>query len=91
MTKPASKPRLLSAAMWRALEDFADAGGHGYGEYAHLSKRTAQALQRRGLVELGHRDLGGGRYMAWGHATVAGRERLRQHRQQRAAGAWKQA
>ena len=62
----------LSPAMVRALRDFAEPGGHGYGEYAYLARPTAKALRDRGLVTLSTRDLGGGRKMGWGVATEAG-------------------
>lgn len=70
----------LSRAQIRALEDFAQAGGHGYGEYAYLSRATAKALASRGLVTLTYRILGGGKKMGWGFITDEGREALRQLR-----------
>lgn len=70
----------LSAAQVRALDKFCQAGGHGYGEYAYLSRATAIALSERGLVVLSIRDLGGGRKMRWGFITDAGRDALRETR-----------
>lgn len=76
---PTSRPR-LSPAMWRALDDFAQPGGHGYGEYAYLSRATAKALRRRGLVTLGSRtSCFHARQIAWGWATEEGKRLLREH------------
>jgi hypothetical protein len=69
----------LSDAQIRALEDFAQPGGHGYGEFAYLSRATARVLARRGFVTLGTRDVGD-RRIAWGWATRDGLDALRQLR-----------
>ena len=47
-------------------------GGHGYGDYAYLPSRTAEALARAGLVTLGFLRRGR-RSIAW--ATLAGAPR----------------
>jgi hypothetical protein len=71
----------LSPAQWRALDDFAQAGGHGYGEHAYLSRATAKALQRRGLVTLGSKtSMFRARRIAWGWATEEGKRLLRERR-----------
>jgi len=76
----------LSKAQWRALEDFAQAGGHGSGEYAYLSKPTARALERRGLVELGRRKMAYEPSIPWGRATLAGLQQLAMRRSRAARG-----
>jgi hypothetical protein len=73
--------RRLSNAQVRALEDFAQPGGHGYGEYAYLSRPTARALEAKGLVSLTIRDCGGGVRRRWGSATEAGHQTLQEIRQ----------
>lgn len=83
---PAGTYRVMSAAdllrltdaMLRALRDFAEPGGHGFGEHTYISRSTAHALRDRSLVDFSVRDLGGGRRMAWGTATPEGRAVLRQ-------------
>ena len=69
----AQKP--LSATQIKALRDFAQAGGHGYGEYAYLSRPTAKSLERRGLVRLFPRWAGprSGKVLSWGEATEEGK------------------
>jgi hypothetical protein len=62
----------LTNAQLDALRKFSQAGGHGYGEYAYLNRRTAQALQKMGLVKLGTRSLGDGRSMGLGRITLQG-------------------
>jgi len=73
----------LSKAQLKALEDFAQAGGHGWGEYAYLGRRTAKALEKRGLVELPVRRVGSGRWMPWGYITQAGLDVLNAERRAR--------
>lgn len=69
----------LTAAQLKALQDFAQPGGHGWGEYAYLGRRTAKALEKRGLVELPMRRIGPGRYLPWGRLTQAGLDALNEH------------
>ena len=87
-TTKTSRRMKLSPAMWKALDDFAQAGGHGYGEYSYLGYATAKALQRRGLVRLGSRTIASAkRRMAWGWATEEGNRLLREHQKTRLAAA----
>lgn len=77
----------LSDAQWKALEKIAQPGGHGYGEYAHLSRATAKALAKKGLVTLGYRPSGvypGRRPHA--EITDAGRALLKQRQEARGWG-----
>lgn len=67
---------MIRGLMIRGLRDFAEPGGHGFGEHCYLSRGTAHALRDRGLVEFSVRDLGGGRKMRWGVATPDGRRVL---------------
>jgi hypothetical protein len=67
----------MTKAQQEALRKFAQAGGHGYGEFSYLSKPTARALTRMGLVRLGWRRATYGRgNIPWGVATQAGVEAL---------------
>lgn len=61
----------LSRAMKDALSQMSQSGGHGHGRYAYLATRTAEALERRGLVVLGWRNYGKGTQMPWGIAVGA--------------------
>ena len=71
----------LSNAQIRALEDFARPGGHGFGEFANLSRATAFALARLGYIRIGTKHLGSfaGREnrISWGVATKAGYDVLK--------------
>ena len=62
----------LNGAQRDALEKISQSGGHGYGEYAYLNRRTAQALEKMGLVKLGYRKMGDGRSKGWGRITLKG-------------------
>jgi len=62
----------LSDAQVNGLRKFSQAGGHGYGEYAYLSRATAKSLAKKGLVTLSYR----GKY-PWGEATELGRKVLK--------------
>ena len=64
----------LSTAQQRALAKIEGGLGHGYGEGAYLSRPTAKALARKGLIVLGTRPSTGGRRLAW--AVAAGAEAL---------------
>ncbi len=61
----------LSEAQMKALSQFAQHGGHGYGENAYLSTATAKSLAKAGLVRLGWRR-SGTKDISWGLATEAG-------------------
>lgn len=64
----------LTETQIRALRAFAGARGHAYGEFAHLSRPTAQRLSDLGLVKLGRECVGWGkRSVPWGWVTDAGR------------------
>ncbi len=66
----------LSPAQVKALHKFAQAGGHGYGEYSGLPKTTARVLGSLGLVRFGWVRIGSGKSMAIGLATEAGQTLL---------------
>ena len=70
----------LSETQIDALYAFAQAGGHGFGEYAYLSKATAHSLARKGLVKLGSRpgSVHSGRRIQWGIVTPEGLQALRE-------------
>jgi hypothetical protein len=73
------KPRKLSEAQQEALRKFAQPGGHGYGEFAHLSAPTANALAKQGFIELGTSKAGiTYERMQKGILTEAGLEALNQ-------------
>lgn len=52
--KPKREPK-LSKAQERALREIRSPGGHGYGAYSYLTRRTAESLARLGLVVLGRK------------------------------------
>jgi hypothetical protein len=70
----------LSSAQTRALEKFCQLGGHGFGEFAYLSRATALALARMGYIRIGTKQSGLGSALdrlSWGIATQAGYDALK--------------
>lgn len=70
----------LTQAQVRALEQFASVGGHGFGEFAYLSRATAYALARLGYIRIGTKQAGWGSALeriSWGIATQVGYDALK--------------
>jgi hypothetical protein len=71
----------LTQAQVRALEKFAQAGGHGFGEFAYLPRATAYALARLGYIRIGTKQAGFAgsalNRISWGVATQAGYDALK--------------
>lgn len=69
--KPLSTPALL------ALDKISQPGGHGYGEYSRIARRTVQRLADLQLVTLGARHpLAGRTSIPWAEITEKGRQAL---------------
>lgn len=67
----------LSQAQVDALDKFAQAGGHGFGSYAYLSKSTAWSLAHKGYIRVGSvYDSRTGRSRMVGAITPEGLEAL---------------
>jgi hypothetical protein len=67
-----SAQRKISPAQIDALGKFAQAGGHGFGEFAYLSVSTAKALYRLHYIEVGMKPVMGGDRIRWGVVTPEG-------------------
>lgn len=67
----------LSPAQLRALESFAMTDGHGFGEYSGISRSTAFALARAGLVIIGSTTTVAGNVISKALVTQKGVDALR--------------
>jgi hypothetical protein len=66
----------MTSAQKDALWKFAQAGGHGFGEFSGISRPTAHVLERKGLITVSYVSLSHGKKMALGTITGLGREAL---------------
>ncbi len=71
----------LPDAQIDALSKFAQAGGHGFGEHAYLSRPTAMSLYLKGLIEVG--EAGSDYRYPAGAITQAGLDALNAHEERR--------